>query len=58
MANMNRGNALGDLGRSEEALAADDESIVIYRELVEKEHCEQRRWPRSGALPGRRDSTL
>ncbi|HEY6346349.1 MAG TPA: tetratricopeptide repeat protein [Bryobacteraceae bacterium] len=34
---MNRGLALWNLGRLEEAIAAHDESIVLYRELAEKE---------------------
>jgi tetratricopeptide (TPR) repeat protein len=35
---MGRGLALRCLGRLEEAVAADDEAIAIYRGLVEKEH--------------------
>jgi tetratricopeptide (TPR) repeat protein len=35
---MNRGNLLDNLGRWDEAVAAYDESIAIYRALVEKDH--------------------
>jgi tetratricopeptide (TPR) repeat protein len=34
----NRGNALANLGRLEEALSASNESIAIYRVLVQDEH--------------------
>jgi tetratricopeptide (TPR) repeat protein len=40
---MGRGLALWNLGRLEEAVAAYDECIAIYRELVEKEHRQELR---------------
>jgi tetratricopeptide (TPR) repeat protein len=50
---MNRGIALSNLGRLEEAVAAHDESIAINRELVEKEHRQELRNDLARAITNR-----
>jgi tetratricopeptide (TPR) repeat protein len=50
---MSQGKALNDLGRLEEALAAHDESISIYRALIDNEHRQELRNELARAIQNR-----